>query len=1321
MALAKSIIEQPYSVLDFVSMGSPSFGPGIPEPDIDVVAAPQNLLLQSSTLVSGVAPVAPWDINYDVPANFPSLATASIIDPFGDTSTVSRCDFADTTEGAGAYSYIYQRIVLATGTYTFSFWARSVSGTQTLFCHINDGTLHSQANTLTTAWQRYSFTISSSGGNSPFYFGNQAPAYSAACSAYIWGAQVSPTGVIPYVPTTTTAVTGDIALARQNYLLQSQTIATGAALTAPWASDSAGGVAVPTVLANQAVAPDGTMTADLLTIPACTTAQSSYIYQLGSVFTNGIRTNSIWIRTVSGTGTITLEARETGHGDLGDTKATVTETWQRISCTGTIARADGGAYLILGVDNSYTAPTYATSATSYYIWGAQQSPTSLPIPYIATTTTATPTITKHGAPTTVGSPFFKRGATQTDRAVGLVAAGDYFDLDAFDDTGNAWTVLLAFKADNLTGAHDLLTHSGASKWWQFYTSGTVLTGVLYDGADAQTPTNVTLGVGEWNVVAYSFNGATLIQNANGTAATKNYAFSPADATAHLQIGHGAGDLDWNGAVARMSVWKSAFSATQLAQIVASQMGLLALKPNTQLISHARSDATFVCPISDAEGYWVAPNVPAIKSSGIEVYGVANNLLLESQTIATGAAVTAPWVLINGGGIAAPTVLADQALSPSMMQTADLVSFPAINGAGKYSLIIQNMGVAAAGAYTLSFWARTVTGAGTLYCELDNGGNMYSQANSLTTTWARYSFTYTLANSGSYVVFGPNGLAGSGQPDTQAALDVYLWGAQVTATSIPMPYRATGAAAYAGAAGTATTLSAPFVQSDATTWTNKLLASETIASGTSIAAPWGIGVIGGTSVGVTGNAAIAPDGSFSADRVAYSAVAGEQTAIIYQQLGAAFSGNHTISFYAKTVTGIGTLYAALWTAGMSHFYPVTVTSSWQRFTVPVPALANAVWYLIIGFDGRAALSDMPVPSAAITVDLWGVQVESGLVASPYTPTTTVATTGGLNGGVGKTVTNLCLQSETLATGAAVTAPWVTLGSGGGAPVTQAANSAASPDGAITADLFTFGLTNSANQTSFLYQPFTATAAAWSGSIWMRTVAGTGTVYISLTDGATVATSVACAVTTTWTRFYVTRTAAAATWYFTIGPNTMAYYGQPNNQPEQAVLLWGAQVELGSYAGAYVGPTLAAAVTRTNFFRSPMPWAVGVTAKVADNWNVHPTGYLCTVGLGVGSPFLNVAGGQEYFSTYDLNGTQKYVQAAASADSVAKAFIVVNDATGALSEYRNGTVVSGASVGTGTGALGRVGTTIGIGHDNGATQLNGTIAKVICSKTIKGQHG
>jgi hypothetical protein len=154
-------------------------------------------------------------------------------------------------------------------------------------------------------------------------------------------------------------------------------------------------------------------------------------------------------------------------------------------------------------------------------------------------------------------------------------------------------------------------------------------------------------------------------------------------------------------------------------------------------------------------------------------------------------------------------------------------------------------------------------------------------------------------------------------------------------------------------------------------------------------------------------------------------------------------------------------------------------------------------------------------------------------------------------------NLLLQSQTFAT------TWVTSNTTLGSLTTA-------PDGTTTA----YPLTASAINGTLL-QTFTATANAYTFSIYIQRVTGTGNIDITV-DGTTYATQT---TTGTWTRFNITTTPSAGS--KTAGIR-LAVSGDVVN-------IWGAQLEQRSSATAYT-PTTTAAIT--NYIPQLMTAPAGV---------------------------------------------------------------------------------------------------------------------------------
>jgi hypothetical protein len=205
----------------------------------------------------------------------------------------------------------------------------------------------------------------------------------------------------------------------------------------------------------------------------------------------------------------------------------------------------------------------------------------------------------------------------------------------------------------------------------------------------------------------------------------------------------------------------------------------------------------------------------------------------------------------------------------------------------------------------------------------------------------------------------------------------------------------------------------------------------------------------------------------------------------------------------------------------------------------------------------------------------------------TPTFTrasAATEVGSDGLIRYAPENLALQSENFGT------TWTN--NTGNA---LALNDALSPTGTLTADRIDFPATATTGLLKNIQQSFGSLYAGsgpLTASVWLRTVSGTSTVYLTLLDGVPFQrVHVACNVTTTWTRFSVTLNVPAGGLHILIGPDTRTTVGtpaQPAVQDAASVYAWGAQLERHTSARDYI-PTTTAAVFGARFDHDPVTLA------------------------------------------------------------------------------------------------------------------------------------
>jgi uncharacterized protein (TIGR02217 family) len=143
--------------------------------------------------------------------------------------------------------------------------------------------------------------------------------------------------------------------------------------------------------------------------------------------------------------------------------------------------------------------------------------------------------------------------------------------------------------------------------------------------------------------------------------------------------------------------------------------------------------------------------------------------------------------------------------------------------------------------------------------------------------------------------------------------------------------------------------------------------------------------------VTANTTAAPDGTTTADTIALAATTGTQRSIVIDDTTAANvpAGQVTTSVWLKGAAGGEQPWIEL-VAGGSTFLgqmKVTLTTTWQRFSLTVTNPSNQTFIVGLGYDGLGGGGQ--TPASAATIYAWGAQLEAQAVASSYIPTTTAA--------------------------------------------------------------------------------------------------------------------------------------------------------------------------------------------------------------------------------------------------------------------------------------------------------------------------------------------
>ena len=624
-----------------------------------------------------------------------------------------------------------------------------------------------------------------------------------------------------------------------------------------------------------------------------------------------------------------------------------------------------------------------------------------------------------------------------------------------------------------------------------------------------------------------------------------------------------------------------------------------------------------------------------------------------------------------------TVTANNAAAPNGTTTADKVVFSAQYANVKSVASVLDAGV----TYTFGMWVWVATGTRTFSIR-DNVSTEFTTITA-TTTPTLYTVSFTAPAASSLMILQDRATSGF--------VDTYIWGAHLYRSDLGGMQPNTSA----------------YPMYNPTTPKNLLGYTEDFGN-----AAWGGVNLLAFGSGSTLNAAGAPNGINTADKIVESTAAGIHS---IAQTVTTTASVRTFSVYLKRAErSFAMLYHGVSNAGIAINLDTGATNTPAGIAAPVSSSATPVgdgWYRCsISVNATAAANAFGVylmPSSSsysYTGDgtsgiyLWGAQLSDSASLDPYVPVYGAAVTSAAYYGPRRDfdpVTLACkgLLVEEQRANVMTNSDVFTDYTYASPTSTITANTVASPAGTTTADTISF--TGAGND--YAYKILTASAGSVF-SVWLRTDSGTRTVALRVWTSGQVQLAT---VTTTWQRF---------SGYFSsaidyIGFDNRAAYGASGTAG--VIYAWGAQVEAGSFATSYI-PTGAATATRNADVASvstqafPYSATEGTLVVSATTFStVATSGRYAGLTLGA-ARLVDLYAASTQYANYKTTDNQQTAFGTWQQSSKIGAVYKADD----YAFVANGTTVV---TDTSTSGLETI-NTLSIGNFNSSTQLNGHIRQI-----------
>lgn len=861
---------------------------------------------------------------------------------------------------------------------------------------------------------------------------------------YLWGMQLEQRSqVTAYLPTTSATIT--------NYIPTLQSAVSGAArfdydpitsspngflieesktnltICSEHFDNSIWNGGTAAVSANVAIAPDGQLTADMLTIDSINNSRRQTVTGLtaGLTYTFSCYVKAAPVNSAIGVRLTTNNTIAWNTG--GSTYSVLTSQWQRISVTW-VQTTTTSTYLMPGCI-TVSGANDSTCFGNILVWGAQLEVGGAPTSYIATPLT-----------------FTGRASTAT-----YVGDNGYIQY-----AGNN---VPRYQRNALGGQQILLESAGTNP--VSYTQRLNLSSAWTQTQGAYgVPNSIIAPDGTFTGQAVYANGSGLIghwiyQAIAGATAGATYTVSvyvKKGSTQYVGLLEG-GDGPWHSSYFDLNAGTVSYTSVSTATITPAQNGWYRITctvtrtssgnfyvgagPST--VSTGAATPSYVATGAEFVYLWgfqceagaVATSyIPSIESftsrAGSATYYDASSTATAEQNLITWSQDYSQsiWSKSTAGVVSAATVAPDGTMTASKVRATAATGYHAIQQSTNYSSGIT---------YTLSVYAKAAeysllkvsdVGSGTCSANFDLVGvsavtavGTGSSITSVGNGWYRCSVTFVGAGLGSSTVGFVGYPAGAtlssfGAQYTGDGLSgIYIWGAQLEQRS--------SVSAYTPTTSSAITNTIPVMQTAATnvarndydpvTRLSKGLLLETAATNLVVQSAFASGWTGGANATIATNQITCSDGTVSGSLITSTAGAGYHW-VSQGVSGATASQAYTLSVFVKKGT---TQYVALCEGGDAVWHVVyfdliagsvsgalnavgTITpfgNGWYRVTCTFTRTNSGSLNAGLGASNGPYYPNAPayISVGNETVYAWGAQCEVGSVATSYIATTSAAVT------------------------------------------------------------------------------------------------------------------------------------------------------------------------------------------------------------------------------------------------------------------------------------------------------------------------------------------